>query len=43
MEDKNSIILVGTGHILEKSVREVEETIEREEPEVVAVELCKGR
>ncbi|MCK4398609.1 MAG: TraB/GumN family protein [Methanophagales archaeon] len=40
---QNSIILVGTGHILEKSVKEVEAVIDREEPDVVAVELCEGR
>ena len=40
---QNNIILVGTGHILEKSVKEVEEVIDREEPDVVAVELCEGR
>ncbi|MFZ2071937.1 MAG: TraB/GumN family protein [Halobacteriota archaeon] len=39
----DNIILVGTGHILEKSVREVEEAIEREKPDVVAVELCAAR
>ncbi len=39
----NNIILVGTGHILEKSVKEVEEVIDREEPDVVAVELCAAR
>ncbi len=38
-----NIILVGTGHILEKSVREVEEVIDRERPDVVAVELCAAR
>ena len=37
------IILVGTGHILEKSVKEVEEVIDREAPDVIAVELCKDR
>jgi pheromone shutdown-related protein TraB len=37
------IILVGTGHILEKSVKEVEAVIDREEPDVIAVELCKDR
>ncbi|RLG36455.1 TraB family protein [Methanosarcinales archaeon] len=37
------IILVGTGHILEKSVREVEEVIERENPDIIAVELCEHR
>lgn len=40
---QNNIILVGTGHILEKSVKEVERVIDREEPDVVAVELCEGR
>ncbi len=40
---ENNIILVGTGHILEKSVREVEEVIEREKPDIVAVELCPSR
>jgi len=39
----DNIILVGTGHVLEKSVKEVEEVIEREKPEVVAVELCEAR
>ena len=39
----DNIILVGTGHILEKSVREVEEVIDRERPDVVAVELCAAR
>ena len=43
MAESNSIILVGTGHILEKSVREVEEVIEREKPDIVAVELCQSR
>jgi pheromone shutdown-related protein TraB len=37
------IVFVGTGHILEKSVREVEEVIEREKPDVIAVELCEAR
>jgi pheromone shutdown protein TraB len=39
----NTIILVGTGHVLEKSVKEVEAVIERERPDVVAVELCEAR
>jgi len=39
----DNIILVGTGHILEKSVREVEEVIDRERPDVVAVKLCAAR
>ncbi|RLG37999.1 MAG: TraB family protein [Candidatus Alkanophagales archaeon] len=37
------IILVGTGHVLEKSVKEVKEKIEEAAPDVVAVELCRGR
>lgn len=40
---QDNIILVGTGHILEKSVKEVEAVIDREGPDVVAVELCEGR
>jgi len=38
-----TITLVGTGHVLEKSVKEVAEVIERERPDVVAVELCEMR
>lgn len=41
--EQNRIILVGTGHILERSVKEVEAVIDREEPDVVAVELCEDR
>lgn len=41
--DADNILLVGTGHVLEKSVKEVEEVIEREKPDVVAVELCEAR
>ena len=39
----DNILLVGTGHVLEKSVKEVEEVIARENPAVVAVELCEAR
>ena len=39
----NKIILVGTAHVSEKSITEVNEVIEREKPDIVAVELCKGR
>ncbi|WP_144902986.1 TraB/GumN family protein [Halobellus captivus] len=35
--------VVGTAHVSEESVREVEETIEAERPDVVAVELDEGR
>lgn len=38
-----SVRLVGTAHISADSVAEVEETIERERPDVVAVELDEGR
>lgn len=38
-----SVRLVGTAHISKESVAEVEETIERERPDVVAVELDDGR
>ena len=38
-----NIILVGTAHVSEKSVTEVKETIERERPDAVAVELCPAR
>ncbi len=41
--DIEGILLVGTGHVLEKSVKEVEEVIAREKPDVVAVELCEAR
>ncbi|WP_292466619.1 TraB/GumN family protein [Methanolobus sp.] len=37
------IILVGTAHVSEKSVKEVNEAIEREKPDIVAVELCRPR
>jgi len=38
-----SITLVGTAHVSHESVEEVEETIERERPDVVAVELDETR
>ncbi|VVB89925.1 TraB family protein [uncultured archaeon] len=41
--DTNKIILIGTAHVSDKSVAEVNEVIEREKPDIVAVELCKGR
>lgn len=37
------IIIIGTAHVSEKSVAEVNEAIEREKPDIVAVELCKPR
>ncbi|SES97838.1 pheromone shutdown-related protein TraB [Methanococcoides vulcani] len=39
----SQIIIVGTAHVSEKSVNEVKSTIEREKPDIVAVELCKSR
>lgn len=40
---KSRIVIVGTAHVSEKSVEEVKETIQREKPDIVAVELCRGR
>lgn len=37
------IIIVGTAHVSGKSVAEVDEVIEREKPEIVAVELDRAR
>ncbi|MFH1545624.1 MAG: TraB/GumN family protein [archaeon] len=37
------IILIGTAHISEKSIELVKETIEREKPEAVGIELCASR
>ncbi len=37
------IVLVGTAHVSDKSVAEVNEVIDRERPDIVAVELCSGR
>ncbi|WP_256289867.1 TraB/GumN family protein [Halobellus inordinatus] len=41
--EKGRVRVVGTAHVSEESVREVEETIEAERPDVVAVELDEGR
>ncbi len=38
-----SVTVVGTAHVSSRSVEEVEATIERERPDVVAVELDEGR
>ncbi|VVB56462.1 TraB family protein [uncultured archaeon] len=40
---RTSIIIVGTAHVSEKSIAEVNEVIEREKPDIVAVELDKAR
>jgi pheromone shutdown-related protein TraB len=37
------IIIVGTAHISERSIEEVKRAIETKKPDVVAVELCRGR
>lgn len=40
---QGSVTVVGTAHVSHASVEEVEETIERERPDVVAVELDENR
>lgn len=40
---EGSVTVVGTAHVSHDSVAEVEETIDRERPDVVAVELDEGR
>ncbi|MDI6902296.1 MAG: TraB/GumN family protein [Methanocellales archaeon] len=40
---KPEIIIIGTAHVSDKSIEEVRSTIEREKPNVVAVELCPRR
>ncbi|KAF5410570.1 MAG: hypothetical protein C5S47_06225 [Candidatus Methanogasteraceae archaeon] len=42
-KSKPEIILIGTAHVSNKSVEEVKETIARERPDIVAIELCPGR
>ena len=37
------VTIVGTAHVSEKSIAEVNQIIERERPDIVAVELDKGR
>ena len=37
------IKLIATAHISERSVKEVEEIIKAEKPDLVAVELCESR
>ncbi len=41
--DGTEFYLVGTAHVSQKSVDEVRAVIEQVKPDVVAVELCKGR
>ena len=41
--DGREIVLVGTVHVSPESVQEVKETIQRENPDTVGVELCERR
>ncbi len=41
--DEKKILLVGTAHISESSVHEVNKVIEQEQPDTVCVELCVSR
>jgi pheromone shutdown-related protein TraB len=41
--DEKEVILVGTAHISQESIKLVEETIEAEQPDVIGVELDKDR
>ena len=43
VEVNKNIILVGTAHISKDSVEEVKQAIEKYNPDIVAVELCKRR
>ncbi|HQF90334.1 MAG TPA: TraB/GumN family protein, partial [Methanofastidiosum sp.] len=40
---KKEVILIGTVHISKDSVEEVRNVIEKENPDVVGVELCESR
>ncbi|HPT80617.1 MAG TPA: TraB/GumN family protein [Methanosarcina thermophila] len=39
----SKIVLIGTTHVSEKSVAEVKDAIRNLKPDIVAVELCRGR
>ncbi|AKB26716.1 Pheromone shutdown protein [Methanosarcina sp. MTP4] len=39
----SKIVIIGTAHVSEKSVEEVKTTIRKLKPDIVAVELCRGR
>lgn len=39
----NRLILVGVAHVLPQSLKKVEDTIEKESPRVVGLELCQSR
>jgi len=40
---RESLKIIGTAHVSQKSVEEVKNTILEEKPDVVAVELCENR
>lgn len=42
-KEPHEIVIIGTAHVSEKSVREVTAAIEEIKPDIVAVELCPGR
>jgi pheromone shutdown-related protein TraB len=42
-DTKKEVILVGTAHISKESIKLVEDTIEKEEPDIIGVELDKER
>jgi len=42
-DETKRVIIVGTAHVSPKSIEEVVETIEKERPQAVAVELCVQR
>ncbi len=42
-DNAHEIIIIGTAHVSNKSVEEVKYVIERERPQIVAVELCAKR
>ncbi|MCL2863392.1 MAG: TraB/GumN family protein [Methanimicrococcus sp.] len=43
LENPTKVIIIGTAHVSQKSVQEVRESIERERPDVVAIELDDNR
>jgi len=43
LTDNLEITIIGTAHVSEKSIREVQQAIETQKPDVVAVELCANR
>ena len=38
-----NLIIIGTSHIAKQSLEEVQRTIEKEKPEIIALELDKKR